>query len=291
MELKKAQKQKVKIKIGLQGSAGSGKTYSALKIAMGMVNNDVSKIALIDTENGSASLYSDIFGEFLTLDFKPDYTPERCIEAIKMCESYEGIEVIIFDGISHEWMGKGGVIDLIDKMSGNGMLKWAKMTPRHNLFIDAILQADKHMICTMRSKQDYVLNQNEKGQQVPEKVGMKAVTRDGVDYEFTLNFDIDQKNFASASKDRTSLFKNKPEFVINEETGKTILKWCNDGVDVLKIGMEALKECKSLDELQNVWLSNKSLQQNAKFLDLKETMKIELQFKNEENKNVNQNNQ
>lgn len=276
MELKKAQKQKVKIKVGLQGSAGSGKTYSALLIAKGMVGGDMSKIALIDTENGSASLYTDIFGEFLTLDFKAPYSPERCIEAINLCSKHEGIEVIIFDSISHEWMGNGGVIDLVDQMGGSGMMKWAKMTPRHNRFIDAMLQVDTHMICTMRSKQDYVITQNEKGQQIPEKVGMKAVTRDGVDYEFTLNFDIDQSNFAKASKDRTSMFKRNPEAIITEDTGKQILDWCNSGVDVIKIGLEAIELCKNIDELLNVWGSYKNLQQVVEFQTAKDNKKIEL---------------
>lgn len=286
MELIKARKQKVKIKIGLQGSAGSGKTYSALKIAMGMVDGDVSRIAVIDTENGSASLYSDIFGEFLTLPLEPPYSPERCVEAVNLCAKTEGVEVIIFDSISHEWMGVGGVMDLIDSMSGQGMQKWAKMTPRHNKFIDSILQVDKHVICTMRSKQDYVLTENEKGKMVPEKVGMKAVTRDGVDYEFTLNFDLDQSNFAHTNKDRTSLFKNKPEFRIEEATGRTILEWCNSGIDVVLLGTKALEDCSTLEHLQNVWGSYKNLQSNELFMKTKDEMKISIQFDIEQNKAI-----
>ena len=231
LQLKKAEKKKVKIKIGLQGSAGSGKTYSALKMALGMTDNDITKIAVIDTENGSASLYSDIFGEFLTLELAPPFTPERCIEAINICEKAD-VKVIIFDSISHEWIGEGGIINLAESMAGNSFTNWGKLTPRHNRFINRILSCQKHMICTMRSKQDYILVENEKGKMAPEKVGMKSVTRDGVDYEFTLNFDIDIKNFATATKDRTSLFKNKPEAKIDESTGKTIIEWCEHGKDL-----------------------------------------------------------
>jgi hypothetical protein len=228
LQLKKAQKHKVKIKIGVQGSAGSGKTYSALKMALGFTSID--RIAVIDTENGSASLYSDLFGEFLTLELPPPYTPERCIEAIDICAKSD-VDVIIFDSISHEWIGEGGMLDLADQMAGNSFTNWSKLSPRHNRFINKILSCSKHMICTMRSKQDYVLVENEKGKMVPEKVGMKSVTRDGVDYEFTLNFDIDIANFARATKDRTSLFKGKPEFKITEETGKTIKEWCEKGIE------------------------------------------------------------
>jgi hypothetical protein len=232
MKLIKAEKKKVKIKIGLQGSAGSGKTFSAIKMALGMTKGDPSKIAVIDSENGSASLYSDKFGEFLTLELTAPYTPERCIEAINICEKEKDIEVIIFDSISHEWIGEGGMIDLADQMAGNSFTNWGKLTPRHNRFINRILSSQKHMICTMRSKQDYILVENDKGKLAPEKVGMKSVTRDGVDYEFTLSFDIDIKNFAVSTKDRTSIFKNTPEFKITEETGKQIMDWCNDGADL-----------------------------------------------------------
>lgn len=279
--IKKAEKQKVKIKIGLQGSAGSGKTYSAIKMALGMTNGDISKICVIDTENESASLYSGLFGEFLTIPFEPPYTPERCTEAISLCENHEDIEVIIFDSISHEWMGSGGILDLHSQMGGADMLKWAKLTPRHNRFIDSILQCKKHMICTMRSKQDYVMVENSKGKTVPEKVGMKAVTRDGVDYEFTLNFDIDINNFARASKDRTAIYKGKPEFKITENTGFEIKQWCEEGVDLLEKATEDLEKCKNMEELKTIWSKYKRFQTEQSFINLKD--KIKKQFEDEKN--------
>lgn len=277
LQLRKAAKQQVKIKIGLQGSAGSGKTYSALKLAMGMTNGDPSKIAVIDTENESASLYSDIFGEFLTVPFEPPYTPERCIEAIDVCEQHEDVEVIIFDSISHEWMGHGGILDLHSQMSGADMLKWAKLTPRHNRFIDRILQCKKHTICTMRSKQDYVMTENGKGKTIPQKVGMKAVTRDGVDYEFTLNFDIDINNFATSTKDRTSLYKGKPEFKITENIGFEILQWCEQGVNRLDVAMVKLKECQTMDELKKVWTGYKEFQTESSFIQAKDELKAKFE--------------
>jgi len=231
LQLKKAVKNKVKIKIGIQGSAGSGKTYSALKMALGMVGGDINKVAVIDTESGSSALYSDIFGQFMHMELTSPFTPERCIEAINICEKSDA-QVIIFDGISHEWIGEGGILDLAEQMSGNSFTNWGKLTPRHNRFINRILSCQKHMICTMRSKQDYIMVENEKGKMAPEKVGMKSVTRDGVDYEFTLNFEVDIKNFAVASKDRTSMYKGKPEFKIDESTGTDIITWCNTGAEL-----------------------------------------------------------
>lgn len=264
MQLQKATRKKVKIKIGMQGSAGSGKTIGALLLAYGLTK-DWNKIAVIDTENESASLYVDrklpsgeVIGEFQTLVLKPPFSPERCSEAIELCLSDPSIEVIIMDSISHEWNGKGGVLDIHEQMGKmNDVQKWAKLTPRHNRFVDTILQANKHMILTMRSKQDYIMkegtNRQGKTVMIPEKVGLKAVTKDGVDYEFTLNFEIDINNFATAIKDRTAIFKGRPEFKITSDTGATILEWCETGTDtseLIKDAIEKLANCYTIDELK-----------------------------------------
>lgn len=230
MQLTKATRTKTKIKLGISGTSGSGKTYSALLLAKGLTKS-WDKIAVIDTENGSADLYAHL-GEYSTLTLAPPYMPETYIEAIEVCEK-AGMEVIIIDSMSHEWDGKGGILEQHSAMTGNSFTNWSKLTPRHNAFIDKILQSPVHIICTMRSKQDYVLNEKD-GKQVPQKVGLKAITREGVDYEFTLVFDIDIKHKATASKDRTGLFMDKPEFVIDEKTGKMIKDWTEQGVDTPK---------------------------------------------------------
>jgi hypothetical protein len=116
-----------------------------------------------------------------------------------------------------------------------------------NAFMQKILQSDSHIICTMRCKQDYVLNEKN-GKMVPEKVGLKAVMRDGIDYEFTIVFDINMKHQALASKDRTSLFIGKPEFTITKDTGRQILEWCNDGVSAESI-REKLQQTTTIEEL------------------------------------------
>lgn len=225
MELVKASRKRAKIKMALQGPSGSGKTYSALVLAFGLCNK-WSSIAVIDSENHSAELYSHL-GNYNVINIGAPFTPEKYCEAIKLCEC-SGIEVIIIDSISHEWDGVGGVLDIHGNMAGNSFTNWNKITPRHNSFIQCILQSSSHIIATIRSKQDYVL-QEKNGKMVPEKVGLRGVTRDGVDYEFTLVFDIDIKHNATASKDRTNLFSDKPEFKITAKTGEAILQWCNMG--------------------------------------------------------------
>ena len=120
-----------------------------------------------------------------------------------------------------------------------------------NAFMQKILQSNCHVICTMRCKQDYVLSEKN-GKMVPEKVGLKAVMRDGIDYEFTMVFDINMKHQAIASKDRTALFVNKPEFVITPATGQAILDWCNEGVNMEMI-KNKINQAKTMEELTSIY--------------------------------------
>lgn len=243
MQLRQSERKKVKIKMALQGSAGSGKTYSSLLLAQGLTNGDFSKIAIIDTENGSADLYAHL-GNYNVLTLTPPFTPDNYIKAIDVCEK-AGIEVVIIDSISHCW---DYLLDYHSSLAGNSFTNWAKITPLQKAFTDKILQSDAHIIATMRTKQDYVLNQKD-GKYIPEKVGLKAVQKDGLDYEFTVVFDVDIKHFAISSKDRTGLFMGKPEFIINSATGRKILDWCNSGTN-LQDARERIKSTKNLDELK-----------------------------------------
>jgi hypothetical protein len=222
-QISKAARSKCKLKAAIQGASGSGKTYSALLLAYGLTN-DWSKIVVIDTENGSANLYAEL-GDYSVLNLAAPYTPEAYSEAIDLAAK-NGFECIIIDSLSHEWSGQGGVLDIHSNIPGNSFTAWAKVTPRHNAFVQKILQTDIHMICTMRSKTEYVLT-DKNGKQVPEKLGLKSVQREDTEYEFTIVFELSQKHQATISKDRTSLFKNKPELTLTSDVGKTIANWCN----------------------------------------------------------------
>lgn len=260
MEIKKASKKNLKVKIALNGASGSGKTTSSLLMAYG-ITNDWNKICLIDTENRSSELYvgskfgNVIIGEFNTIQLSKPFSPEKYVEALEMCLKHSDIEVIIIDSCSHEWDGIGGILDIHNSMTGNSFTNWGKLTPRHNKFIETIVNANKHIIGTFRAKSDYVMNEKN-GKQVPEKIGLKAITREGVDYEFTLCFDIDIKHNAVSSKDRTGLFMDKPDFIIGIETGKKILEWCMSGKSDIEL-IEEIKSklivCKNIDELTKVW--------------------------------------
>jgi len=205
MKLRKATRQQAKIRLGLSAVSGGGKTYSALLIAYGLCG-DWSKIAMIDTENGSGDLYAHL-GAYQVLTLSSPYTPERYIEAIRACEE-SGASVIIVDSITHEWDGKGGCLEIMDKLGGKYQ-DWAKVTPRHQAFIDVILQSTCHVITTVRRKQDYEMTKAD-GKMKVEKAGLKEVTREGFEYELTANLELDVRHNATASKDRTGLFADKP---------------------------------------------------------------------------------
>ena len=252
MELKKSERSKAKIKMALQAPSGAGKSYSALLLAQGLTNGNLSKVAVIDTEAGSSNLYAHI-GSYNVLNLESPHSPERYMEAIDLCIK-SGMEVIILDSISHCW---DFLLDYHASLTGNSFTNWNKITPRQKAFVEKILQSDVHIICTMRVKQDYVLSEKN-GKMVPEKVGLKAIQRDEISYEFTIVFDIDYKHFATASKDRTNLFEGKPQFVINSNTGKKILDWCNSNMTKGELQVK-VSECNNLPELTNLYNENLEL--------------------------------
>ena len=236
MQLQNASRKKAKLKCALQGPSGSGKTYTALLIAYGLCGS-WDKIAVIDTENNSADLYAHL-GNYKTLSLEPPYTPERYIEGIDICLD-AGMQVIIIDSTSHEWEN---LLDYHSSLTGNSFTNWAKVTPRHERFVNKILQSPAHFICTIRSKTDYVLSEKN-GKLTPEKVGLKAHQRDNLEYEFTVVLELDMKHLAKASKDRTGLFMGKPEFIPSVQTGQQIAEWCD-------LGEEAPKTISNEDMLQ-----------------------------------------
>jgi hypothetical protein len=254
MDLHLAKRARAKIRISLQGPSGSGKTFSALQLAFGLTG-DWKKICVIDTENQSADLYSEL-GSYYVLSLKEPYSPERYAEAILLCEA-SGIECIIIDSISHEWNGKGGCLQLHELATAamrvpNSFQAWATITPRHQAFIDSILQCKCHVISTIRTKTEYVVSERN-GKQVPMKVGLAPVTRDGFEYEVTVSLDIDEQHTASSSKDRTGLFNGKPKFQITAETGRTILEWCNAGENIEETVKSLISKCITVEQLNDLY--------------------------------------
>lgn len=247
MNISVARRKRAKIKMCLQGPSGSGKTFSALLLAFGLCG-DWSKIVVIDSENHSSELYSHL-GGFNVAEISAPFTPEKYTEALEFCEQ-SNFEVVIIDSTTHCWEY---LLTYHASLQGNSFTNWAKVTPRHDAFIQKILQSPVHIIATIRTKQDYVLNERN-GKIVPEKVGLKAIQRGGLDYEFTLVFDINMRNHATASKDRTRLFFGEPEQKLSIETGILINEWCNSGAEVSVTDVSVrINDCRSIKELLELY--------------------------------------
>lgn len=227
---RKAERRKAKLRLALTGPAGSGKTYGALLIAQGIGG----KIAMIDTENGSGDLYADTC-EYDVETLTAPYSIQKYLAAIHEAED-AGYDVLIIDSLSHAWSGEGGLLDVHSKLTGstrtgNSYAAWGKITPWHNRLIETMLASRCHIIATMRTKTDYAMIQNDKGRTEVRKVGLAPVQRDGMDYEFTVVFDLNMDHNVTVSKDRTSLF-DRQVFEITQDTGKMLRDWLNYGAEV-----------------------------------------------------------
>jgi len=214
----KAEKRQTRIRIAIAGPSGSGKTYSSLLIAKGLADS-WEKIGIIDTERGSSQLYADL-GPFLVNVLEPPFTPARYIQAIKAAEE-AGLEVLVIDSLSHAWAGEGGVLDIhgqsADKAK-NSFTAWREVTPLHNRLVDTILQSKCHVIVTLRTKTEYVIDEN--GKKI-RKVGLQPIQRDGLEYEFTIFGDLSPNHLLNISKDRTGLFQDQ-SLVPDEKMGQKI---------------------------------------------------------------------
>lgn len=190
------------------------------------------KLCIIDTENESGSLYvgkqiaGTRVGEYLTINLESPFSAARYLEAIELAEQ-NGVEFLIIDSLSHAWTGEGGLLDVqgnIAKRSGNSYTAWREVTPMHNRLVDKILQCAMHVVITLRTKTEYVIEEGANGKKTPRKIGMAPIFRDGIEFEVTVFFELDQSHAATATKDRTGLFDGQ-YFLIAPDTGAKIQTW------------------------------------------------------------------
>jgi len=241
MAFKKAERSQIKLKLAIEGPSGSGKTFTSLLIATGFIEaaqlagEKAGRIAVIDTENETSAVYSEFF-DFDVQPVKPPFTVKAYMTAIQEAIA-AGYEMLVIDSISHEWSGKGGLLEqkeILDATGkGNSYTNWGTITKQHNAFIEAIVQAPIHIIVTMRSKQDYILTEgsNASGKAVtkPQKVGLAPVQREGTEYEFYTVLSMSMNHAASCSKDRTGLFDGREGWVPNKETGAELREFLRKG--------------------------------------------------------------
>jgi hypothetical protein len=225
---KKATKSQSKLRLAIVGVSGSGKTYTALSVGKHLGE----RIALIDSERGSASKYAGDVADFDVLELE-DFAPKNYVKAIKAAEA-EGYDVLIIDSLSHAWAGKGGALEMVDEVAArqknrNSFTAWKDVTPEQHALVEAILQSKCHVIATMRAKTAYVQDNK-----TVTKVGLAPVQRDGVEYEFDVIFDIDLEHNAVVSKSRCAALDKKTFRDPGEEVALKLKRWLSEGAPVVE---------------------------------------------------------
>lgn len=264
MQVTDSVREKQKALVGFIGPSGAGKTVGAILTAYGMMREahpNLSeqevwkKIGVADTEHKRSMLYVDQqfsgvrIGSFKHINFEPPYTTERYLQALLMLKN-AGVEVVVFDSLSHNWNGDGGILEQHGNMTGNSFQNWNKMNKHVTDMIKALSSNDIHILATMRTKNEYVMELNDKGKQQPRKVGTKPVQKDDMEYEFMLNFSVDMDHNAVATKDNTNLFKDD-EIQLNEEVGRKLYRYLELGVDV-QAEERARREEEEANRMSNV---------------------------------------
>lgn len=269
---KQINREQNRLRMAIDGPAGSGKTYTALRIAFVLAGPN-GRVAVIDTEHGSAAKYAGDSPDGIPWKWDglnlEHFAPSNYEQAIKAA-GQSGYDVLVIDSLSHAWMGVGGALDQIDRSrDANKFTAWKDVTPQHTAMIEAILHSNCHVIVTLRSKMEYVLEDDERGKKVPKKIGMKPIQRDGVEYEFDLVCDLDLSHTMKVSKSRCS---SVDQAVVNCPTGsfiEPVRQWLfsgspriptNGGITIdAKIPMAEEHHVKRLIELAQAleWTPNK----------------------------------
>lgn len=228
---KKATRQKLKLRMAIDGPAGAGKTFTALRFAFCAGK----RVAVINSESGAVEKYLGLAPDGIPFDFEictlDDFAPNRFTEAI-MAAGREKFDCVVIDSLSHAWAGSGGALELKDKQGGNSFAAWRLITPLHNQLVESILRSPCHVFATMRSKTEYVLETDDRGRSIPKKVGMAPVQRAGVEYEFDIYASLDADHFLTVTKSRCpevdGLVVPKPGAGFMEP----VIRWLNEGSEI-----------------------------------------------------------
>src|SRR3990167_6878682 len=219
----RATKSSAKLRLALFGPSGAGKTFTALRLAKGIGG----RVALVDTERGSASKYADRF-EFDTLQLE-DRTLAGYVQAVHAAAEYD---VLIIDSLTHGWRELLAEVDKLAraKYSGNTWSAWSEGTPKQMAFIDALLQFPGHVIATMRSKTEWAIEKDEKsGRTKPVRIGLAPEEGKGIEYEFDLLLELSPDHIGTAIKDRSGKFQDVIVEKPGEEFGASLAAWVSRG--------------------------------------------------------------
>lgn len=235
LTIRKAVKGKQKLRLGLIGPTGSGKTWTALLFAEELVRGTSLRIGVIDSERESSELYADRF-DFDVIQLTESHDPREYVAALKAFADAGNYGCVIVDSLSHAWMGRDGALEQVDKAaahsrSNNKFVAWGAVTPLQNQMVDALLAVPYHLITTLRAKMEYVQEKDEKGNTSVRKLGLQPVQRDGMEYEFTVVCDIDTDHKLIVGKTRCNLVDGKVVDRPGADFARVLRDWIESGAD------------------------------------------------------------
>ena len=242
---KQATRKQSKLRMTIDGPAGAGKSYTALRFAHQLANGG--KVAAIDTERGSLSKYAGDAPDGVPFEFDvlelTQFSPEKYTEAI-VAAGKAGYAVLVIDSLSHAWEGTGGALEIKERQGGNQYTAWRAVTPIHNRMVDAILQSPCHVIATMRSRMEFVQETDASGRVSVKKLGLAPIQRPGMEYEFDLVCDMDYAHILTVSKSRCSAVADLKMEKPGAEFMRPVMEWLSTGA-----AARPVLAVKSLDQL------------------------------------------
>jgi hypothetical protein len=244
-QFKRAIREEVGLIVGVAGGTGSGKTFSALRMAAGISGDK--PFAVIDTEAGRAKHYADRFN-FDHGDLHAPFTPEAYTEAILAADAAR-YPCIVVDSCSHEWSGEGGVLEMqeaeLDRMAGDNwqkreackMAAWIRPKMAHKKMVQRLLQVRAHLILCFRAEEKVDMIRDDKGKmQIVPKItktgldGWVPITEKALPFELTASFLLTNdapgmpKPIKLQEQHRAMFPLDKP---IDEESGRKITAWAS----------------------------------------------------------------
>ncbi|WP_063813557.1 ATP-binding protein [Nocardia anaemiae] len=260
-EFKPAVRRKSKARMALAGPSGSGKTYTALALASEWAQRDGGVVGMVDTEHGSASKYQGLNGwQWQTVE--PErFSPVSLVEILGVAAG-QGFTTLIIDSWSHYWMGQDGMLEQVDrrKSGSNSFSGWKEANPDERRMVEAMLTFPGHLIVTMRTKTEYVVDEDGRGRSVPRKVGTRPVQREGLEFEFDIVADLDLRNNLHISKTRLPFLTNQVIPTPGAELANEIADWLDGGEDVPTVAefRQRILDVESMDQLRAVYLEIES---------------------------------
>jgi ABC-type dipeptide/oligopeptide/nickel transport system ATPase component len=223
IEIRKVQREGARVVLGLAGTSGSGKTYTAIQLAYGLANGDGEKVGFLDTENRRGSLYADIVNSpFLIGDLYAPFSPQRYIESILAFQK-AGVEVLVIDSVSHEWEGTGGCEEIANSANSK-VIGWANAKGAHKRFMNVLLQSNMHVIVCLRAREKIDFSDPKN----PVKLGVQPICEKNFMFEMTASLLLDdqgrRQTVLKCPEDLRPILGRGAGF-IGQEDGRKLRAW------------------------------------------------------------------